>query len=80
MTQTRQGSLVESIANVVVGYGVAVISQLAVFPLFDIHVTINDNLMIGLWFTAISLARSYVIRRAFNRNTDCRILELEERA
>lgn len=66
MSQTRKQSLTESILNVVIGYIVAIMSQIAVYPLFDIHITIQDNLMIGLYFTAISLVRSYVIRRIFN--------------
>jgi hypothetical protein len=33
MKQSRAMSLVEAIANVVVGYGVAVLTQLLVFPL-----------------------------------------------
>lgn len=65
--QTRLGSFIESAVNIGIGYIVALLSQLAVFPMFDIHVTIQDNLAIGAWFTVISLARSYVIRRWFNR-------------
>ena len=41
-------------------------AQLAIFPLFDIHVALSTNLWIGAWFTGISLARSYAIRRWFN--------------
>ena len=48
------------------GFGVALLSQIVVFPLFDIHVGLSTNLGIGAWFTAISLVRSYVIRRWFN--------------
>jgi hypothetical protein len=44
----------------------ALASQLAIFPLFDIHVSLETNIWIGAWFTAISLVRSYVIRRWFN--------------
>jgi hypothetical protein len=66
MTQSRLGSLLESIANIAVGYGVAVASQLLIFPLFGIHIPLSDNLLIGVWFTIISLARSYAIRRWFN--------------
>ena len=65
--QTKTQSLIESITNIAIGYSVAVVSQLAVFPLFNINVTIQDNLMIGLYFTAISLVRSYVVRRYFNK-------------
>jgi len=59
-------SLVESFANIAVGYVVALLSQLAIFPMFGIHVTLTDNLAIGAWFTVISLVRSYVLRRWFN--------------
>lgn len=64
--QSRKHSAIESVANVVVGYAVAVCGQIAVFPWFGIHATFYDNLAIGLFFTAISLARSYLLRRAFN--------------
>jgi hypothetical protein len=59
-------SAVESVANVAIGYGVAVTSQIAIFPLFGVHLPLSDNLLIGAWFTVISLARSYVVRRVFN--------------
>jgi hypothetical protein len=64
--QSRLGSLVESCANIAIGYGVALASQLALFPLFDIHIPLSSNLWIGLWFTVISLVRSYLVRRLFN--------------
>lgn len=41
MKQSRLMSLVESFANVLVGYGVAVITQMAVFPLFGLTVTVT---------------------------------------
>ncbi len=66
MSQTRFHSALESGANVAVGYGVAVVSQIAIFPLFGIHVPLSSNLQIGLWFTVVSLVRSYVLRRWFN--------------
>lgn len=64
--QTRTQSAVEAAANVAVGYLVALLSQLAIFPMFGIDVPLSANLWIGAWFTAISLVRSYVIRRWFN--------------
>lgn len=64
--QTKTQSFIESGVNIFIGYVVAVLSQLAVFPLFGIHVPLGDNLLIGAYFTAISLARSYLIRRWFN--------------
>ncbi len=65
MTQSRAGSFVESLTNIAIGYGVALASQLLVFPLFGIDVPLSDNLAIGAWFTAISLARGYAVRRWF---------------
>lgn len=66
MTQTRIMSAVESVTNVAIGYGVAVATQAAVFPLFGIHATVGDHLAIGGIFTIVSLARSYLLRRLFN--------------
>lgn len=65
MKQSRWMSLVEAVTNVLVGYGVAVATQWLVFPLFKLHATLQENLLIGLIFTAVSLVRSYVLRRAF---------------
>jgi hypothetical protein len=64
--QSRLGSFIESVANILIGYGVAVLTQVAVFPLFGIHIGISENLAIGALFTLVSLARSYGIRRLFN--------------
>ena len=65
MKQSRLMSMVESLANVLVGYGVAVITQMMVFPLFGLAVTVTENLLIGLIFTAVSIVRSYALRRGF---------------
>ena len=64
--QTRKHSLIESLTNVAIGYGVAIISQLIIFPLFDIHIPMADNFTIAAWFTVISIIRSYALRRWFN--------------
>ncbi len=66
MNQSRVASLAESVMNVLIGYGVALASQLVIFPMFGIHLPLSDNLAIGAWFTLISLVRSYAIRRWFN--------------
>jgi hypothetical protein len=66
VSQSRRWSMFESVMNVLVGYGVAVTAQVLIYPLFDMHVTLAQNLLIGVIFTAISLARSYALRRAFN--------------
>ena len=65
MKQSRLMSMVESLANVLVGYVVAVATQMLVFPLFGLAVTVTENLLIGLIFTAVSIVRSYALRRGF---------------
>jgi len=64
--QSKLGSLIESLMNILIGYSVAIASQLIIFPQFDIHISLNTNLWIGAWFTLVSLVRSYIIRRWFN--------------
>ena len=65
--QSKRQSFIEACVNVAIGYFVAVLSQLLIFPLFGIHIPLHDNLAIGLFFTVISLIRSYIIRRFFNK-------------
>lgn len=65
--QTKTHSLIESLTNVAIGYVVALLSQIVLFPMFNIYVPLSDNLLIGLWFTVISIFRSYVVRRYFNK-------------
>ena len=65
MTQSRAMSLVEAVANVVVGYGVAVVTQILVFPIFGLHTTLVQNLKMGFVFTVVSIGRSYLLRRLF---------------
>ena len=59
--------MIEAVANVVIGYWIAVGAQMAIFPLFGVHLPVSDNLMIAVLFTVVSLVRSYVLRRVFNR-------------
>jgi 3-phenylpropionate/trans-cinnamate dioxygenase ferredoxin reductase component len=67
MKQSRLMSLVESIANVIVGHGVAVATQILIFPVFGLHTTLAQNLKMGAVFTIVSLGRSYALRRLFER-------------
>jgi len=65
--QSRRQSLIEAITNVVVGYALAVLTQIVVFPWFGLQVPFRDNLAIGAVFVMISLLRSYALRRLFER-------------
>lgn len=63
--QSRAMSLVEAATNIVVGYGLAILTQIFVFPHFEIEVGLSEHLMIGLIFATVSLVRGYVLRRLF---------------
>ena len=65
--QSKYQSFIESLINILIGYLTALLSQVLIFPLFNIDVAFQDNLLIGLYFTIISLIRSYLVRRYFNK-------------
>lgn len=65
MSQSRRMSMVEAATNVTVGYVLAVATQIVVFPRFDLHPSLGEELTIGALFTVISLVRGYALRRLF---------------
>ena len=65
MKQSRLMSLAEAVANVVVGYGIAVVTQILIFPIFGLQTTLAQNLQMGLVFTGVSIMRSFLLRRLF---------------
>ena len=65
MRQSRRMSFAEALTNVAVGYGIAVATQIAVFPVFGLHASLADNLLMGAIFTVVSIVRSYSLRRLF---------------
>jgi hypothetical protein len=67
--QSKLHSFYESLTNVLIGYVIAIGSQMLILPLYDIHVTFSQNLTMGLLFTIISFVRNYILRRWFNNIT-----------
>jgi hypothetical protein len=67
MKQSRIMSMVEAAANVVVGYVLAIATQIVMFPWFGIETGLAEHLTIGLAFVGVSLARGYLLRRLFER-------------
>ena len=63
--QSRRMSLIEAITNVTVGYALAIVTQVLVFPWFDIETGLREHLTIGLAFVGVSLLRGYLLRRFF---------------
>jgi hypothetical protein len=66
MNQTRMGSLIEACINVLIGFWINFFANLLILPLIGFNITVGQNLFIGVLYTVISVARSYVIRRWFN--------------
>ena len=66
MNQTKLGSLIEAFMNVLIGFSINFAANLVILPIFGYTPTLWDNFQIGLLYTVVSVARSYVIRRWFN--------------
>jgi hypothetical protein len=66
MSQTRRGSFIEALINVAIGFSINYLANLIIFPMFGMHISLQDNVILGLVYTGISVARSYAIRRWFN--------------
>lgn len=67
MQQKRVASLIEAATNAIVGYGLAIATQIAVFPWFGLETGLTEHLAIGLVFVGVSLVRGYLLRRLFER-------------
>lgn len=65
MKQSRFMSLVESVSNILVGYALAVITQIVIFPWWGIQVRFWDHIAIGLIFMLVATIRHYTLRRIF---------------
>ncbi len=66
MSQTKKQSAFESVTNVVVGYSVNFTANALLFPIFGWPISVRQNLVLGIFYTVISLIRSYALRRFFN--------------
>lgn len=64
--QSRLHSFFEATANISFGLAISMLANAIVFPLFGFHVTATQNVAISCIYTAISLVRSYALRRLFN--------------
>lgn len=65
MRQTRIMSLIETLASLIIGFAVSVIITAIVMPAYGHDVALSDNIQITAIFTVASVARGYLVRRAF---------------
>lgn len=64
--QTKKQSMIESLTSTTIGWLIGVILNMLVLPLFDYDVNLTDGVLISIIFTAVSVVRSYAVRRFFN--------------
>ena len=64
--QSKKQSFIESLTSTTIGIIIGIVLNLAILPIFGYPVSLSDSLWISVIFTAISVIRSYIIRRWFN--------------
>ena len=67
MKQSKFHSFMESCITVGSGMIVALAIQLLIFHLYDIEITMFENIQLVIIFTTTSIIRVYIVRRCFNR-------------
>ena len=65
--QSRLASLIESLTNVAIGMVVSFFGQIVVSHWYDLPLNVAQNMQIVMFFTVLSVLRSYGIRRWYNR-------------
>lgn len=66
MTQTKRGSFIESCANTAFGFIISVAASFIIFPALGVQSNATQNVLAVVAFTFVSIARNYIVRRAFN--------------
>lgn len=69
--QSRLGSLVEAIANILIGYTISTFAQLWIFEQIGQPISLETSAIVGAFMTLVSIVRSYTLRRSFNWITCC---------
>ncbi|GEC15174.1 DUF7220 family protein [Nitrobacter winogradskyi] len=65
MKQSKWMSVLESIINIVVGFGISMAAQAVFLPMLGVPVPWHANFIFALIMTAISIVRSFTLRRLF---------------
>lgn len=67
MKQSKKLSLQEAVASVGIGLGVNYAASFVLFPLFGLPSSAMTNLGITLCYTGLAIARTYFVRRYFDK-------------
>lgn len=66
MSQSKKQSLIEAVTNTAVGFVISFLSITLILPLMGFESSAGQNLTLTVYFTFISIGRSYILRRIFN--------------
>lgn len=64
--QTRTQSAIEVVCGTLIGFVIALLSQIFITNLYGIPSSIEQDVWITSFFTCISIIRNYAVRRFFN--------------
>jgi len=64
--QSPRSSVAEAWMNIVIGFGINFMVNMALLPLVNASFTAGENFMLGWIYTAVSIVRQYAIRRWWN--------------
>ena len=65
--QSKLDSFIEACVNVLIGFGISVLANIAIFPIVGVVASTGQMLLIGVLMTFVSVARSYFVRRWANK-------------
>lgn len=66
LMQSKKDSLIESLTSTTIGIIIGIVLNVTILPIFGYPVSLSDSLWISVIFTAVSVIRSYAVRRIFN--------------
>ena len=66
--QSKLDSFIEAWLNVGIGFGISVLANFVIFPWVGITASTTQVLLVGLFMTGVSVARSYLVRRWANKH------------
>lgn len=69
MRQARIDSLMEAVTNTAIGFVVSLATQLVLVRLYHVPISLSTSMQFVGWFTVVSVARQYVLRRLFDGRT-----------
>jgi hypothetical protein len=67
VSQSRLSSLTETLIGIAIGFAVSVVITAIILPAYGHPVSLSQNFQITAIYTVASIARGYLVRRAFNR-------------